>query len=64
MSDVSNDNESTEAVLTVSELATRWKCTRKAVLTKIRIGQLHAFRIGSRVFRISLAEVKRHEEAA
>ncbi len=61
MSDASNDNE---AVLTVSELAERWKTTRKSVLAKIRTGQLHAFRIGARVFRISLAEVKRHEQAA
>ena len=56
-----NDNE---AVLTVSELAVRWRCTRKSVLSKIRMGELHAFRIGARVFRISMAEVKRHEEAA
>lgn len=55
----SNDNQ---AVMTVSELAERWKCTRKSVLQKIRTKQLYAFRIGARAFRISLSEVLRHEE--
>lgn len=54
----SNDNQ---AVLTVSELAKRWRCTRKSVLQKIHAGQLHAFRIGERAFRVSMSEVMRHE---
>lgn len=55
----SNDNE---AVLTVTELAARWKCTRKTVLAKIHAHQLHAFRIGERAFRIAMSEVLRHEQ--
>lgn len=54
----SNDNQ---AVLTVSELAERWRCTRKSVLQKIHANQLHAFRIGERAFRIAMSEVLRHE---
>lgn len=53
-----NDNE---AVLTVSELAARWKCTRRSVLLKIHAGELHAFRIGERAFRIAMPEVLRIE---
>lgn len=57
----SNDNS---AVLTVAELAARWRCTPKSVLAKIRNKQLHAFRINKRAFRISMAEVLRHEQAS
>jgi excisionase family DNA binding protein len=53
-----NDNS---AVLTVSELAERWRCTRRSVLQKIHAGELHAFRIGERAFRVAMVEVLRHE---
>ncbi len=55
----SNDNA---PILTVTDLAARWRCTRKSVLARIHAGDLHAFRIGMRAFRISLAEVQRYEE--
>ncbi len=54
----SNDND---AVLTVTDLMSRWKCTRKSVLDKIHAGQLYAFRIGKRAYRVALVEVKRYE---
>ena len=54
----SNDND---PVLTVPELAVRWKCTPKSVRLKIKHGELAAFRIGGRTFRVALDEVKRHE---
>jgi excisionase family DNA binding protein len=53
-----NDND---AVLTVSELCARWKCTRKSVLDLIHEGRLHAFRLGKRSYRVALVEVLRWE---
>ena len=53
----SNDNA---AVLTVSELAERWKCHRQSVLDKIHRGEVYAFKIG-RAHRVALTEVERYE---
>ena len=52
-----------DAVLTVSELMARWKCTRKSVLDAIHAGRLKAFRIGERSYRVAMDEVKRYELA-
>ena len=54
----SNDNA---PVLTVAELAERWKCHRHSVMQKIHDEELTAFKIG-RQYRISLREVERYEE--
>lgn len=54
----SNDNQ---AVMTVTELAARWRCSRRSILQKIHAHDLHAFRIGERSFRIPMTEVLRHE---
>ncbi len=51
------------AVLTVNDLMLRWKCTRKAILDAIRERRLAAFRVGKRVFRVTLEEVTRYEQA-
>lgn len=59
MSDASNDNA---PVLTVAELAQRWKCHRQSVMDKIHGGEIAAFRIG-RQYRIALKEVERYEAA-
>lgn len=56
----SNDNQS---ALTVSDLMKRWKCSRKLILEAIHGGRLHAFRIGERSYRVSMAEVTRYELA-
>jgi excisionase family DNA binding protein len=56
----SNDND---AVFTVTELAAKWKCSRRSVLEAIREGRLAAFCIGKRAFRVSRAEVLRYEAA-
>lgn len=53
-----NDNHQT---FTVPELAQRWKCDRRSILEAIAENRLHAFRIGKRVWRISLEEVLRFE---
>ncbi len=53
-----NDNN---PVLTVADLARRWKCHRQSVLDKIHDGDLAAFKIG-RSYRISLVEVERYEQ--
>lgn len=50
-----------DAVLTVTELCDRWKCTRKTVLDLIHAGRLRAFRLGARSFRVALVEVLRWE---
>ena len=50
-------------VLTITELCHRWRCTRHSVLDKIHAGELKAFRIGKRTYRVALAEVLRIEQA-
>lgn len=54
-------NENIPAVFTVSELCARWKCNRKTVLAKIRAGELVAFRVGERAYRVAASEVLRVE---
>jgi len=51
----------TARVLTVTELADRWRCHRQSVLDKIHAGDLHAFKIG-RAHRITLVEIERYEQ--
>lgn len=50
-----------DTVLTVNELAERWRCDRRTVTAAIHAGRLNAFRTGRRVYRIALAEVERFE---
>lgn len=50
-------------VLTVNDLMVRWKCTRKVILAAIREKRLAAFKVGTRVFRVTLDEVARYERA-
>lgn len=59
MTKAKNDN-ATDPVYTVAELAARWKCHRQSVMTKIQDGELKAFKIG-RQYRVALKEVERHE---
>ena len=54
-----NDNKAVP-VLTIAELAARWKCHRQSVMDKIHDEEIHAFRIG-RTWRVSLKEVERYE---
>lgn len=49
--------------LTVNELMRRWDCTRQTILRAIKEGRLKAFRVGARVFRVTLDEVVRFESA-
>lgn len=49
------------AVFTVSELCARWKCNRKTLLAKIKAGELSAFRVGERAYRVTATEVLRVE---
>lgn len=55
-----NDNEH---VLTVSDLMRRWKCGQKAVLEAIHRGDLPAFKVGKRAYRVTLKEIERYESA-
>lgn len=48
---------------TVAQLMARWSCSRRSIVDKIRAGELRAFRVGKRTFRISAAEVHRVESA-
>lgn len=57
MSEASNDNA---PVLTVAELAARWKCHRQSVMQKIHDEEISAFKIG-RQYRIALKEIERYE---
>lgn len=63
MTTAANTNEP-EAVFTVNELATRWRCSRRSVVDKINAGELNAFRIGKRMYRITAAEVERIESTS
>lgn len=54
----SNDNS---PVMTIAELAARWKCHRQSVMQKIHDEQISAFKIG-RQYRVALKEVIRYEE--
>ena len=54
-------NDNIPAVFTVSELCSRWKCNRKTILAKINSGELVAFRVGERAYRVAASEVLRLE---
>ena len=49
-----------EPVLTIMDIATRWKCGRRAVLERIHKGELRAWHVG-RAWRVALAELERFE---
>lgn len=53
-----------DVVYTVGELAKRWRCSRRSVVEKIHAGELGAFRIGKRMYRIPAAEVERLEQTS
>jgi excisionase family DNA binding protein len=57
-------NDNIPAVFTISELCARWKCNRKTVLTKIHAGELAAFRVGERAYRVPATEVLRVERGS
>ena len=48
-------------VISVAELAKRWACKRTTILDAIRRGQIAAFKLGKRHWRIALTEVERIE---
>ena len=50
------------AVFTIPELAKRWKVDRHTITAAIRRRELAAFRVGSRQYRVSEAEVLRFEQ--
>ena len=56
-------NDNVPAVFTVSELCARWKCNRKTLLAKIKAGELAAFRVGERAYRVAASEVLRVERS-
>jgi excisionase family DNA binding protein len=62
MANPKNENAEPHA-LTVNELMSRWQCPRKKVLEAIHEGRLAAFRVGRRVYRVTVAEVERFETA-
>lgn len=49
-------------VLTITDLMARWKCSRRSILDKIHAGELVAFKVGARAFRVALVEVERVEQ--
>lgn len=55
-----NDNVE-QPVLTVSELCIRWRCRRRSVMDRIHSGELRAFKVGKRVYRVAIAEIERFE---
>jgi hypothetical protein len=66
-----NDNAATKNVgsydpahaLTVNDLMERWQMSRKRILEAIKERRLTAFKVGKRVYRITLDEVLRFEKA-
>lgn len=59
--EAANSNE--PDVFTVADLARRWRCSRRSIVDKIAGGELKAFRIGKRMYRITASEVERVEGA-
>jgi excisionase family DNA binding protein len=60
MTAAANDQQ---AVFTVTELAKRWRCTRKTIITLVEAGSIATFKLGLRTRRVTLAEVQRIETA-
>lgn len=54
-------NTNTKVFFTVNELVERWRCTRRSVIDMIKNGELAAFKLGKRRYRITAAEVERIE---
>lgn len=48
-------------IFTVTELAKRWRCTRKSLMPHIHSGAIASFMIGKRTHRVTLDEVLRVE---
>ena len=53
------DNQ-TPPVLSVRDIAARWRCSRQAVLDRIHSGEIRAFKIGRRHL-VAIAELERFE---
>lgn len=49
-------------VFTVADLCERWKCCRRTVHEAIHSGELKAFRLGKRTYRVTLEAVREYEE--
>lgn len=61
-----NDNAvsyDTTQTFTVNDLMIRWRCPRKSILEAIHERRLKAFRVGKRIYRVTLDEVLRFEQA-
>lgn len=52
----------TTRVFTIRDLAERWSCSEKQVGLLIKSGELRAFRIGQKLWRVSVEEVERYED--
>jgi excisionase family DNA binding protein len=50
--------------LTIKDLMQRWSCSYTEVLTAIHEKRLGAFKVGKRIYRVTLAEVERFERGA
>lgn len=49
--------------LRVTQLMKRWRCDRNVILKLIKAEKLKAFKLGTRMFRVSMAEVLRFEQS-
>ena len=58
------NDQAAGAVFTVAELAARWRVCRQSITAYIRAGQLQAFRLGGRAYRIRADEVARFEQSS
>ncbi|MBO1025650.1 helix-turn-helix domain-containing protein [Ochrobactrum sp. SD129] len=53
-----------EALFTPATLAKRWECSEKHVRNLIKTGQLDAFRLGGKLYRIKQSAVEAFEAEA
>ncbi|MCV9910480.1 helix-turn-helix domain-containing protein [Brucella sp. HL-2] len=53
-----------EALFTPATLAKRWECSEKHVRNLIKTGQLDAFRLGGKLYRIKQSAVEAFEAKA
>jgi len=47
--------------LTIPQLMRRWSTSRNTIVAAIKAGRLHAFKIGTRVYRVPESEILRYE---
>lgn len=57
------DGVSMDRALSTEALADRWMCNVKQIQRMLRRGELQAFKVGGKEYRVRLEEVERYERS-